>query len=301
MSSTVTVPQFDRIAYFDGEQLTADDLNAAQQIENTLRWLHNRTLHGWGIATGLSVTGSVGGRSVTVEPGMAIDIAGREIILAKAVVKGIPSLAGGMPQTLFYLTASYQPDSAQNVVAQRIGICAGGGAVRLANDPRIEWQGPQAVVKGEQIILAGVWINNCAISRAVSAAPRRPLVAPSKPSVSSGQVSAAGIQWVPFPAGPVAAGFTAAVDTSAAQFHSTPQYVAQIVGENYLASNPGPLLAVPQVSISGPSPTGFTLQAVFPESNAGVPVNPASLRNPQTGVQIIKSLGWQIAWMGVES
>jgi len=296
MSSKVVIPQFDRINYFDGEQLTAEDLNTAQLIDNDLRWLHNRTLHGWGIATGLGVTGKIGGRSVTIAPGMAIDVAGREIILAKAVVQGIPSLTGGSPETLFYLTASYQPDSVQAVVTKRPGVCHSGGAVRLANDPLVQWQLPTTVLQGDQIILAGVWIKSCAISRAISTAPRRPVVPANGPSVASGQVSAASIQWLPFQAGSAVAGFTAAVDTSALQFQSTPQYLAQITGDNYLPTSPGPLLAVPQVSVTNASPTGFTLQALLPQATAGVPVNPPAILDPQTGPQIFTSLGWQIAF-----
>jgi hypothetical protein len=301
MSSTVVVPQLDRIQYFAGEQLTAADLNYGLDVDDTLRWLHNRTLHGWGIATGLGVTGSVAGRSVTVAPGMAIDSAGREIILAKSVVQAIPSLPSGSPETLYYLAASYLPTGGQNVVKQRTGICRGSGAVRLANDPLLTWQLPTQIVQGEQIILAGVWINNCSISRAVSSAPRRMLTPPKKPSVASGQVSAESIVWTPIEAGGSVTGFSAAVDTSAAQFQSTPQYLAEIVGENYLATGFGPLLAVAHVSVADASPTAFTLRALLLEGTAGVPVNPPPLRNAQTGIQIIQQLGWQIAWMGVAS
>jgi hypothetical protein len=300
MSSGVVVPQIDRITYFSGELLTADDLSSAQLIESEMRWLHNRTMHGWGIATGLGVTSNKGARSVSISPGLAVDILGREIILADDLVKGIPSLAGGSPETMFYLTASYQADSAQKVLTRRAGICQPGGAVRLSNDPLIEWRTSATVMQGEQIILAAVWVNNCKISRAISGAPRRSLIPPKKPSVSSGQVSASNIAWTPWLAGQTVAGFTAAVDTSTAQFQDTPQFVTQIVGENYLPSSPGPLLVVPQTLISGASASGFTLRVLLPESNAGVPVNPPVVRDAQTGPAILKALGWQIAWMGVE-
>jgi hypothetical protein len=70
-----------RINYFAGRVLTASDLAAEQEQARERLWLHNRALHGDGIALGLEV--SVEGNTVHVAPGVAIDVLGREIVLAQ--------------------------------------------------------------------------------------------------------------------------------------------------------------------------------------------------------------------------
>ena len=59
--------------------LTASDLAAEQAQARERQWLHNRALHGDGIAAGLEVT--VEWNTVHVAPGVAIDVLGREIVL----------------------------------------------------------------------------------------------------------------------------------------------------------------------------------------------------------------------------
>ena len=68
-----------RVNFFPGRLLTADDLAREQAAARERQWLHNRALHGYGVATGFGVT--VEGDSVEVSPGLAIDALGREIVL----------------------------------------------------------------------------------------------------------------------------------------------------------------------------------------------------------------------------
>ena len=72
-----------RVHYFDHQFLRADDFTAEQAYHQSLRRLHNRLLHTWGIAEGLEVTFLGGASSVTVSPGVAIDSAGREIVVTE--------------------------------------------------------------------------------------------------------------------------------------------------------------------------------------------------------------------------
>lgn len=70
----------ERVRYFDGQLLGVDDLRAEQEYHRSMRYLHNR-LHGSGVASGFDV--SVEGSEVHVGPGLAIDAAGREIVLTE--------------------------------------------------------------------------------------------------------------------------------------------------------------------------------------------------------------------------
>ena len=67
-----------RVNFFHGMLLSAEDLQVEQQYHREMRYLHNR-LHGFGIVSGLDVGVSRG--AVSVEPGLAIDPCGREIVL----------------------------------------------------------------------------------------------------------------------------------------------------------------------------------------------------------------------------
>lgn len=72
-----------RVRYFDGQLLSADDFRAEQQYHMRMRHLHNKVLHGPGIASGfeVSVSNGTSSLSVVIAPGFAIDEEGHEIIL----------------------------------------------------------------------------------------------------------------------------------------------------------------------------------------------------------------------------
>jgi hypothetical protein len=210
----------------------------------------------------------------------------------------IPVISGSATETMFYLTASYQSDSQQKVLEQRPGVCTAGGAARLANDPVIEWRTAATVKEGKQIILATIWIKNCKLSRDVSNASRRLLNPPSTFPVSSGLTDPATTVWTPWIVGQATVGFTTTVNTSAANFGGVPAYMAQLVGEIYLAASPGPLLAVAQTSVADAAADTFTFRALLVEGAAGVPVNPPAVLT--NGPAIFQQLGWSVAWMGVQ-
>ena len=69
-----------RVKFFSGMVLDAADLAAEQDYHREMRYLHNR-LHGYGTVSGLEVTVTRG--RVRVDPGLAIDGWGREIVLAE--------------------------------------------------------------------------------------------------------------------------------------------------------------------------------------------------------------------------
>lgn len=69
-----------RPTFFDGRVLSAEDLEAEQSYFLGRGRSDNRWLHGWGVVFGLAVTPS-GDGGVVVEPGLAIDGLGREIVV----------------------------------------------------------------------------------------------------------------------------------------------------------------------------------------------------------------------------
>jgi hypothetical protein len=67
-----------RVNFVDGLVLTAADLAAEQEYHRGMRYLHNR-LHGYGTVSGLEVVVTDG--EIRVNPGMGIDVLGREIVV----------------------------------------------------------------------------------------------------------------------------------------------------------------------------------------------------------------------------
>ena len=84
-----------RVNYFDGILLTALDFEQEQAYNLAKARRHNRFLHGWGVVSGLDVTvsGSTG-RQVSVTPGYAIDLCGREISIWDDVIVDVPTTDG---------------------------------------------------------------------------------------------------------------------------------------------------------------------------------------------------------------
>lgn len=67
--------------YVEREPLTAADLSAEQSARLTQRWLHQTAEHDWGIVVGLALDPDQ--RGVTVQPGVAVDGYGRELVLGE--------------------------------------------------------------------------------------------------------------------------------------------------------------------------------------------------------------------------
>ena len=85
--------QLERVRYFAGKLLTAADLEQEQEVHLARARRHNRFLHGWGVVMGLAV--SIDGQAgITVAPGLAIDCAGNELVLAEPVRLSLAGLSG---------------------------------------------------------------------------------------------------------------------------------------------------------------------------------------------------------------
>ncbi|MEN6350354.1 MAG: hypothetical protein ABFD08_13300 [Syntrophomonas sp.] len=84
---------FERNRYFYGKLLTVRDFEIEQKYNNDKRRLTNRLLHGCGIVSGLQVV-YVDEKTVSVEPGIAIDGSGREIVVSSPVTQKLSLLPG---------------------------------------------------------------------------------------------------------------------------------------------------------------------------------------------------------------
>ncbi|HYU99523.1 MAG TPA: hypothetical protein VE977_11895 [Pyrinomonadaceae bacterium] len=73
-----------RPRYFTGQLLTAESLELEQKYFREKLKRHNRALHGFGIVSGLKVIVEAG--QIIVEPGLALDCQGNELVIGTAVI-----------------------------------------------------------------------------------------------------------------------------------------------------------------------------------------------------------------------
>src|SRR5256714_2753886 len=101
-----------RLNYYNSQFLVADDFLDEQYYHTHMRRFHNRSLHTWGIDEGLEVKQvageNTGANKVTVEPGIAIDRLGQEIVWTKeSDAVGFDAFAAN---SQVYVTIKYDED-----------------------------------------------------------------------------------------------------------------------------------------------------------------------------------------------
>jgi hypothetical protein len=291
MAERVDIPDIERVTFFTGQRLTEKDLAALQRANRELRWLHNRSLHSWGIGIGLDVAGERGDSAVTVEPGYGVDCLGREIILTAPQTMPVPAIAhgpGGI-EAVYYLVAAYQEDADQKVAERRPGVCLPEGTVRLSEEPRLEWRRPEQLQEGLELVLAQAWIQNCQLSRPLSLAARRFARPSQQPYIAAGQTDREKTAWIPWVVSDQPVGVLTHVDTSAARFRTTPGYIAHVVGERLRRGAVANIMIVGFPAVAAATPAGFTLQMHLPEPEVA-----------GSNIDIFNQLGWHVVWMGVE-
>lgn len=106
---------FERNRYFYGKLLSVEDFETEQRYFNDKRRTINRFLFGSGVVCGLNVV-EVDDESISVERGLALDFAGREIVLDEPAVRRITELEGygaGQEEGYYYLCLEYQEEAAE--------------------------------------------------------------------------------------------------------------------------------------------------------------------------------------------
>lgn len=106
---------FERNRYFYGKLLSVEDFETEQKYFNDKRRTINRFLFGSGVVCGLGVV-EVDDESISVERGLALDFAGREIVLDEPAIRKIAELEGyGEDQDVgfYYLCLEYQEEAAE--------------------------------------------------------------------------------------------------------------------------------------------------------------------------------------------
>lgn len=102
----------ERNHYFFGKLMTVRDFENEQNYFNSKRRLGNRMLNGVGIVSGLDVV-MIDGKTISLESGMAIDYAGREIVVSEPSVRKLNVIRGfeeSSKSDHMYLCLEYKED-----------------------------------------------------------------------------------------------------------------------------------------------------------------------------------------------
>ena len=105
---------FERNRYFYGKLLSVEDFETEQKYFNDKRRTINRFLFGSGVVCGLNVV-EVDDENISVER-LALDFAGREIVLDEPAVRKITELEGygnGQEEGFYYLCLEYQEEATE--------------------------------------------------------------------------------------------------------------------------------------------------------------------------------------------
>jgi hypothetical protein len=308
MSITPSLPAVERPRFFDGERLTAADLLDAQAYERELRWTHNRYLHPWGIAVGLTVSAARGDKIVTVGAGYALDCQGRDLVVAVPATLQVPPVAGadsGGPAT-FLLTVSYVDDD-DLPADTRAGACGTSGAVRLPERALVRWQTDTDTNldtryrPGLDVVLATAAVKGCKLDAAPSTGARQD-AAVAAPYVATGRTEAGGTRWSLWPDESAAHGFVTTVSTADAGFAGTPRYQAELIGKRIFppASGGGDAIVEGFVHLENAGPASFDLCVALPQGQSAGGLNPAEVFLPSFLGRLANELEWHVTWIGVE-
>jgi hypothetical protein len=300
--SDLPLPATHRPEFFAGEVLHAAELADVIVVERSLRWLHNRVLHGWGVGLGLTVDGARGAKSISVSEGYAVDAAGRDLVLEQTVTLPVPPVAAGPDggPVDYVLVVAYTEDDAAPVDL-RDGACDTVGAVRRHDDPTVAWRIPAAVRDGLDVVLAAASVRGCALTAApTTAAVRRRLGSIPTPRVAAGTADPT---WSLWPSESNPAGVTATVDTSLGGFGDTPAYQVSIVGRRRLPGNGVPFVIDGNPHVERAGMLSFDVVVPMPEGtltggNGGaMRVNPPDVGRFDNFV----NGSWKVEWIGVET
>ena len=300
------IPDLSRVSYFDGQRLAALDLNAAGFVQRELRWLHNRSLHGWGIGFGFSVAGAKGDTQVGVGPGYAVDCLGREIVLTESLTRAVPARAqdANGKALVYYLVAAYPDDSKLDVIERRLGECDTAGAVRLRESAAIYWKSAadQSGENGLEIVLAKASIFNCQLATSLSLDQRRNARASQQPMLGAGATSPGATPWETWerPDGEFA-GVKTFVDTSGARFGVAPVYQAQLRGSRFMEVDEQPLVVDGNAVVDDVRRGSFDLYVLL---QPGAVLSGDNIVNPSDfsgNILEFAQTEWWVEWMGAEA
>jgi hypothetical protein len=276
----------DRITWRDGQPLTSRDMRDEKHNDDRFRYLHVRYLHAvWGIVSGFDVT-ALDQQTVSIAPGFALDIDGREILLSQTVTLTLPVL----PVSFLVLVARFAGDGAYRRRRDLCGLCLNGITAPTTEHPEFLWRTVDEVRMGLEVPLAGAWVGAGKLQGPLDPGVRRFARGEAQPRCFAGETQAGQTGWI-LKTDPNAADVTwlqADVDTSEAGFAFPPYYFARVNSPSSSALPSGP----PALFIQDYGADRFTA-CIFhaAEMPLATQLKPEQAEDAQ----------WTVSWLAVEA
>jgi len=158
--------ELERLRYWQGQELRHRDFNDQLAAAAQLRWWHNRALHNtFGISYGLETTPiparppQMGIAEIRVEPGLAYDCFGRELLLQKQEEVPIPKVSIPTVEEMTLLIR-YRETSQLFICRGTDALCSGANDVISYEHPDFIWLPSPAVQVSDGVPIAQIWLGN---------------------------------------------------------------------------------------------------------------------------------------------
>jgi hypothetical protein len=143
------LPPTSRVNYFEYQFVHVDDFTVEQAYHRGMRHAHNRMMHSWGVVQGLELRHV--GSTVVVSEGVALDDAGREVVLARERTLDVPQELAG---TTAYLTIAYDEKEAGHTTET-----GAPGDPRVEEEPEIRLTTAPPDKPGTHLVLGRVTVG----------------------------------------------------------------------------------------------------------------------------------------------
>ena len=271
------------------ELLRSRDLRDRAAAGDQRRWWHNRALHdAFGVASGMSVALAADAQSVLVQPGVAYDRAGRELLLFAPRAVPVPAQR---PMTLI---ARYHQDAAGQRTAEA----------------DLVWQPPapaggEPCGPGDGVPLATLASDEQGTLTLTAENRRsRPL---ARPHIGYGSTPADATPWQVWDywsGDPIPLGLQIIVDTSTAGFTEVPCYFAWLQWPRVADSRLDypPYLTLGFQYVQDEAIDRFVFQVLLPVSELADKGRSrfAQHGNRDNRLGLARSLGLSLCWLGVQ-
>lgn len=254
-----------RLRYQQGQQLRSRDRRDQVAIEAQLRAWHNRAMHNaFGIVEGFEVEFEAD--SAVVQPGLAYDARGRELILQRPRTINFPRIdptetTSWLLLARFKETAEYPPRN------QFSSVCFGRKDGLWLESPEFLWKQTNQWRPELGVPIARITVNTDGLAPDQDFVPFR-VRAIARGRIYAGESHPGNTTWEPWTFPVVGTrglqvGFQTRIDTSQAGFTQVPCYFAslQLAPLNPLEL---PTFLVPVTHITVEAVNGFTFRIFFP-------------------------------------
>lgn len=298
--------KLERVQYWQGQTLKSQDFREIEAVAAQRRWWHNRALHNaYGPSQGLGVSLTPDKSAIEVQPGLAYDIFGRELVLQTKQLVRLPDTDPEEKDRRQYLLVRYL-DPGNGCGSPTSGACWGQTGLRLLDTADFILKVEQDVSPTDGVPIAlVVFLGQKRVRVVLSGQQAQPLASPLLASGSTvpGNTawdlwSSSGLAVAGAPSASVL-GVETTIDTSSAGFTEIPVYFAWLEGPLW---NPQLQQFLPALlpSIGDEAIGSFTFRLWLPSTQAQTSAPAFALVNTSGFSAFAQRQKLYVSWIGCQ-